>query len=202
MNVKEAIEKRRSIRRFTDQPVSREELLELVEAARLSPSGCNSQPWRFRLVTERDDIAWLGGPATARQGWIAKAGGGIVCCVDTGAYMSDSRSTIAALRDAGLLTDEFAQDMENSYLKPAECAPPGVLRGAASLNLAVAMSAMMLRAVEMGLGTTWIGRLEEHMVRERFSLPGNLEVVALLVVGYPRENPAPRPRKALEEILV
>uniref|UniRef100_A0A7C4AGL8 Nitroreductase domain-containing protein n=1 Tax=Fundidesulfovibrio putealis TaxID=270496 RepID=A0A7C4AGL8_9BACT len=202
MTVKEAIEKRRSIRRFTDEPVTREELMELVEAARLSPSGCNAQPWRFRLVTDRDGVRWFGGEASGGQGWVGKAGAVIVCCVDTQAYMKDSRSTIKALREAGLMTPEFADDVEEAYLKPAECGPPGILKGAAALNLAIAMSAMMLRAVELGLGTTWIGRLEEEMVKRRLGLPEGLGVVALLAVGRPAEDPAPRPRKSAAELLV
>ena len=202
MTVKEAIAKRRSIRKFTSEPVSREDLLEIIEAARLSPSGCNSQPWRFRLVTDRPGIEWFGGPATADQHWAGRAGTVIVCCVDTSAYLCDSRATIRALREAGLMSPEFAADVNESYLDPVEAGPPAVLKGAVALNLAIAMSAMMLRAVELGLGTTWIGRLNEALIRERLGLPGGLGVVALLAVGYPGENPEPRPRKKLEEILV
>lgn len=202
MTVKDAIAKRRSIRKYTDQPVLRELLLELIDAARLSPSGCNSQPWRFKLVTDRADIEWLGGPATAGQRWVGRAGAVIVCCVDTSAYLCDSRASLRALREAGLMSDEFASDVDRSYLKPAEAGPPGILKGAAALNLAIAMSAMMLRAVELGLGTTWIGRLEEAMVKERLGLPQGLGVVALLAVGHPAEDPAARPRKSLEEILL
>ncbi|MBI4805382.1 MAG: nitroreductase family protein [Desulfovibrio sp.] len=202
MTVKDAIAKRRSIRKFTSEAVSRESLMELIEAARLSPSGCNSQPWRFRLVTGSSEIEWFGGPATAEQRWVGRAGAVIVCCVDTSAYLCDSRATIRALREAGLMSPEFAEDVNESYLKPAEEGPKAVLKGAAGLNLAIAMSAMMLRAVELGLGTTWIGRLDEELIKERLGLPDSLGVVALLAVGYPGENPEPRPRKSLEDILI
>lgn len=202
MTVKEAIEARRSIRRFTDQPVSRELLLELIEAARLSPSGCNSQPWRFRLVTDRADIEWFAGEATSKQGWIAKAGAVIVCCVDTRAYMKDSRATIRALQEAGMVTDEFAGEVENLYLRPAECGPPELLKGAAGLNLAIAMTSMMYRAVELGLGSTWVGRVDDAATRGRLGIPDGLAVMALLPVGFPAESPASRPRKGIEEILV
>jgi len=202
MTVKDAIAIRRSIRKFTSEPVSREDLMQIIEAARLSPSGCNSQPWRFRLVTDRPGIEWFGGPATAEQRWVGRAGAVIVCCVDTSAYLCDSRSTIRALREAGLMSPEFAADVNDSYLKPAETGPKAVLKGAAALNLAIAMSAMMLRAVELGLGTTWIGRLSEELIKDRLGLPESLGIVALLAVGHPGENPEPRPRKSLEEILV
>lgn len=202
MTVKDAIANRRSIRKFTEEPVPRELLLELVDAARLSPSGCNSQPWRFRLVMDRPGVEWFGGPATAGQRWVGKAGAVIVCCVDTSAYLCDSRATIRALSEAGLMSPEFASDVEKSYLKPVECGPPGLLKGAVALNLAIAMSAMMLRAVELGLGTTWVGRLEEGLVCERLGLARGIGVAALLAVGFPAEAPAPRPRKSLEDILV
>jgi nitroreductase len=201
MNVKDAIEKRRSIRKFTDKPVSREDLLEIIEAARLSPSSINAQPWRFRIVTDRADIEWFSGPVTSKQRFIAGAPAVIVCCVDASAYMKDSRAVIHALRDAGMIDDEFVAEVENKYLNPVS-EIPALVHASAALNLAIAMSAMMLRAVELGLGATWVGRVDDQPVRERLGLPDNVSVVALLPVGYPAESPEARPRKALEEILL
>jgi len=48
----EAIRKRRSIREFTNEPVSREQLLEIIQAGIWAPSGLNNQPWRFVIVTD------------------------------------------------------------------------------------------------------------------------------------------------------
>lgn len=47
------IHKRRSIRRFTDQPVEREKLQLLLEAAMAAPSAMNAQPWEFVVITEK-----------------------------------------------------------------------------------------------------------------------------------------------------
>jgi len=53
----EAIEKRRSIRKYKKGiPVSREQLKGLLEAAMLAPSACNSRPWEFIAVTGRDNL--------------------------------------------------------------------------------------------------------------------------------------------------
>ena len=52
MEVSEAIRKRRSVRKFKDRRVSREDLLELVDYARLAPSGMNKQPLEFVIVDE------------------------------------------------------------------------------------------------------------------------------------------------------
>ena len=54
MEVSEAIRTRRSIRNYEDHPVENGKLLNVLEAARLSPSATNAQPWRFIVVTDRD----------------------------------------------------------------------------------------------------------------------------------------------------
>lgn len=50
MGILEAIYTRRSTRQYTDQPVSREQLLEIIKAGTWAPSGLNNQPWRFVIV--------------------------------------------------------------------------------------------------------------------------------------------------------
>lgn len=52
MEVSEAIRTRRSIRNYEDHPVENEKLLNVLEAARLSPSATNAQPWSFIVVTD------------------------------------------------------------------------------------------------------------------------------------------------------
>jgi len=52
--VLQALLKRRSIRRFTNEPVTREQIETILEAGRFAPSGKNSQPWRF-VVVESDE---------------------------------------------------------------------------------------------------------------------------------------------------
>jgi nitroreductase len=51
--VLESIYKRRSIRDYTEEPVSIEDLREIVKAGSWAPSGLNNQPWRFILITDR-----------------------------------------------------------------------------------------------------------------------------------------------------
>jgi nitroreductase len=51
MSIKDALRKRRSIRKYTAQPVPDELVLECLEAAGWAPSAHNSQPWRFIVVS-------------------------------------------------------------------------------------------------------------------------------------------------------
>jgi nitroreductase len=52
MTLDEIIQSRRSIRRYSPQPVEREKILACLEAARLAPSAENVQPWRFLVIDE------------------------------------------------------------------------------------------------------------------------------------------------------
>ena len=61
--------------------------------------------------------------------------------------------------------------------------------------------AIALEAVELSLGTCWIGAFNEDGVKKILKIPQDKKVVALLTVGFPAESPASKPRKALEEIV-
>jgi nitroreductase len=69
------------------------------------------------------------------------------------------------------------------------------------VDLAIALEHIVLEAVELGLGTCWIGAFNEDEVKRILKIPSDKKVVALLTVGIPAESPAARPRKALEEIV-
>ena len=55
-----AIGERRSVRKFKDTPVTREQIEALLAAAMMAPSACNSRPWRFVAVTSREVLDKLG----------------------------------------------------------------------------------------------------------------------------------------------
>lgn len=61
MNALELVMKRRSIRKFLDQPVSEDLLRDLLRAAMAAPSACNAQPWEFVVVTQADMLEQLRG---------------------------------------------------------------------------------------------------------------------------------------------
>lgn len=61
MEVKEALLKRRSVRKFTEEPVSDEMIEELLHAAMSGPSACNRKPWDFYVVTNTEKLEELKG---------------------------------------------------------------------------------------------------------------------------------------------
>ena len=58
-----------------------------------------------------------------------------------------------------------------------------------------------MEAVELELGTCWIGAFNEDEVKKILKIPQDKKIVALLTVGVPAESPTARPRKAMEEIV-
>jgi len=79
MKVLEAIQKRRSVRKYKEDPIPEEVLLRVLEAARLAPSGKNFQPWKFIIVKDKALKKKLA-EASAGQFFIARAPIIIVGC--------------------------------------------------------------------------------------------------------------------------
>ena len=79
MEALEAIRRRRSVRSYTGDPVPREDLEKIVDAARLAPSGHNRQPWEFIVVTDRGAIDRLKTAAL----WMENAGAIIAVVMET-----------------------------------------------------------------------------------------------------------------------
>lgn len=73
MNVLEAIQTRRSIRKYKDEPIPDLDLKKILEAARIAPSAGNKQPWRFVVVKGEDKRRKLGEIAHGQK-WISDAG--------------------------------------------------------------------------------------------------------------------------------
>lgn len=164
MDVLTAISNRRSIRKFTNQPVEDEKLNKILEAARLAPSAANKQVWRF-IVVKNPALREKMVEAAAGQAFLGQAPVILVACA----------------------TDATGVMM---------CGQPRY-----TIDLSIATAYMILEAHELGLGTCWLGRFDEQKVKDALGIPAEARVVAISPLGYPDESPAPRPRKALEEIV-
>lgn len=70
-----------------------------------------------------------------------------------------------------------------------------------TVNLAIALSYMMLQARALGLGTCWLGHFKADEVKTALGIPENISVVAFTPLGYPAEDPEPRPRKDIGEVI-
>lgn len=200
LTTKEAIEERRSIRKFKDTQVSQEIIMELLDAARLAPSGCNAQPWKFKIIEDEETKQKLS-QAAHKQSFIAQAPVVLVCCADISAYIEGTVSGVQDLGKVGALEEQIVNILcESAYeLKQASIDEIGPR---IAVNVAIAIEHIVLRALDFGLGTCWIRLLEEEKIKEIFGWDDNIYVVALLPLGYPAESPKQRKRVTLSEIII
>jgi nitroreductase len=69
------------------------------------------------------------------------------------------------------------------------------------VDLAIAIENMALTAWDLGIGSCWIGAFQEDKVKALMNVPDNLRVVSLLTLGYADEQPRPKNRKRLNDII-
>lgn len=69
------------------------------------------------------------------------------------------------------------------------------------VDASIAADHMILQATAEGLGTCWIGAFDEKKVKEILGIPDSVRVPILFPLGYPDEDPSPRPRKPLDELV-
>lgn len=193
LKVLEAIRERRSIRRFKASPLSEQQIERLIEAARLAPSGCNVQPWRFIIVKDKELKRGLR-EASFNQKFIEDAPIVIVCCGDLLSWKKTREHTQEVLERGDV---SLSKECENALMDRVDRAVLAEMREripSTLLNVAIAIEHIVLEAVELGLGSCWIRLFDEKKIRQLLDLPEHLCVVALLPVGVPDEEPKPRPR--------
>ncbi len=170
------IENRRSVRKYQDRKVEKEKLEQILESARLAPSGSNTQPWTFIVVESKDSKEKLT-TADHNQQWMMSAPLFIVCVADIRCRISD---------DIRVTLNENSSEPE---LKQ-------IIR-----DTAIAIAHMLLEAEHLGLSTCWTGWYEQDDIRPILNIPEDKYVCGVITVGYGDESPGQRPRKPLEKIV-
>lgn len=69
------------------------------------------------------------------------------------------------------------------------------------VDVTIAMQNMVLAAEVQGVGSCWIGDFKEEEVKRLLGMPEEAKVVALITMGFPDEQPEPKPKKPLSEIV-
>jgi nitroreductase len=203
MDVTGAILKRTSIRKWKPAPVEKQKIEKVLEAGRRAPSWGNTQPWRFIVIQDKAKIEEIG-----------KASGGqphlnapvlIVCCGSLNDFSRKlHREALKQLRDAGVMdwTDEILDNvvLGSDVFAPYRLGEP-IMAVKAGEQIMIAVAYMTLEAVNQGLGTCWVGAITPREVHKVMDLPDSLFVHTLLPLGYPGEDPKPRPRKDISKII-
>jgi nitroreductase len=174
MEVLVAIQTRRSVRRFTDEPVSDEDLGKILEAARWAPSWVNLQPLRIIVVRDpqrkqalRDTLL----PNNPAAKGFDQAPILLVLVAERG--------------KSGLYGSVPATDKGDWYM----------------FDLGIAAQNMALAAHALGRGTVHVGALNHKEAARILSTPEGFEVVEILPIGHPAYPSKAPPRRELKEFV-
>lgn len=197
MEYSEVITLRRSIRKFRQEAISADTVRLLLDAARLAPSGSNIQPTRF-IVAQSPAAKEALGQCTPYK-FIVKASVVFVCCADL-TTLSTRDKRVGELLEAGVFDGvEVKFDNSEPY---ATAMDAEAARAYLSMNVAIAIEHIVLKAVDLGLGSCWIGRYDRDKLKEYLQLDESIYPVVLLPVGYPDQAPKARPRFGLEKLVL
>jgi nitroreductase len=176
MSVLDIISRRTSCRAYQSDPVPETALAQILEAARLAPSACNRQPWRFAVVRDagvRRRIVEEGFLPGIRMTWALDAPVLIVTGMELSIFTHRVAASVSGVRYPWI-------------------------------DIGIAGEHLVLAASELGLGTCWIGWIRPRVIARALGWPRSIRVAAVITVGYPLD-PEPRnlpsaSRKPLDEI--
>jgi nitroreductase len=181
MDLKEAIYSRRATREFTAEPVDEKTVRALIDAAVQAPSAVNAQPWSFCVIRDK-----------ALLGRISR----------------EAKAQMLKSTPIGLISHHFTHILNDESFNIFYQAPVLiVICSVADIpwaveDCALAAANLMLAARAAGLGSCWIGFAQGFLGtpegKAALKLPAAYKPVAPIIVGHPKSEPAPVPRKEPE----
>lgn len=203
MDLQEAVKGRRSIRKFTEDPVSDEDLKEIIRLACHAPSAGNRQMWHFTVIKSREiklrlagaiaeaikeitaaankDPKWLEGPTRSSTFFVDAP---VLIAVSTARYQS---KVDEALKLIG---------KEDNYIDELRCRPD--LQSIGSV-----IQTLLLAAYAKGLGACWMtGPMVARPELENIlNIRAPRSLAAFIALGVPAHTPPPKSIKELSSIV-
>jgi len=193
---------RRSIREYSPEPVSEEDLRKILEAGRLAPSGENAQPWRFIVIKDeatRKKLGALGGGGSSRRFTAEFVG-------------QQMQARFAGLQDEEKKKAAFEKLTSGQVSAFAATAPVNILVVGKKdvwdmpFDTSAAIENMLLMVTALGLGACWviapcIDIRDEERVKELLGIPEEYKAISLISIGHPTRPHRPRPRLPLHQLV-
>lgn len=173
-------ENRRSIRKFSDKPVSRADIEKIVQIGMMAPSGFNAQPWEIVVVDDlglRDEIAQ---------------------------YLLDgigSGKTSKGFVNAPVFLMLYGDERTRKFGPAAKIGEDEWWEFVLNASLGSAFMSIQLAASSLGLGSMWVSAYRnpevDNRARKLLNIPSHLKLYEMLAIGYPGMRPG---KKKLREL--
>lgn len=167
------VNKRESCRSFKDgETIEREKLINCIEAARLAPSACNSQPWSFVIVDKKDLLPEV---ANATQK------------IGMNKFTDKASAFIIVCREKATFTAKVGSVVQETAFQ--------------DIDLGIAVTHICYEATAQGLSTCILGMFDDKKIIKALNMPKNKKIKLVIAIGYSdKENLRNKVRKNLDDI--
>lgn len=174
MDFMELVKCRQSCRQYLPKSIEPEKIEQCLESARLAPSACNSQPWKFIIV---DDPQLKTSVAQKTFGKI----------VSFNHFTMQAPVMVLIVSERQNLTAKIGNIVRKKSFN--------------QMDVAIAAEHFCLAAAEQGLGTCILGWFDEDAVKKILHIPKQKRIELIITAGYPASNEIrPKKRKSLDQI--
>jgi nitroreductase len=161
MSFNKLINQRQSVRKYQNKPVEKEKIRHIIEALRIAPSACNSQPWKLIIVDEpelKDKVA---------RGTFNKA-------ASFNKFALEAPVIAVLVIEKAKLIAQIGGSIKNQEYP--------------EYDIGIAAEHFCLQAAELGLGTCMIGWFNEKKIQKLLNIPKKRKIGLLITLGYPPED--------------
>ncbi|MCQ2541211.1 MAG: nitroreductase family protein [Lachnospiraceae bacterium] len=176
MDVKSCILGRRSIRKFKDTPIDEAVIREIVEEASYAPSWKHTQITRYVVIKDKDLKDKVG------------------ACTSQYPHNGEIMASAPALVAVTFIKNRSGFERDGSYTNDREW-------GWQMFDTGVASQTFCLACHEHGLGSVIMGIFDREKIEKLLELPEDRELVCLIPIGYPDEEPVAPKRKSVDDLL-
>jgi len=165
---------RESVRAYKADPVDKSKVLQCIEAARLAPSACNAQPWKF-IVVDQPELKNALAEATQTR------------MIPMNHFTKQAPVHVVVVREKANLSSNVGQVLKNKEYPLTD--------------IGIAVGYFCLQAVELGLGTCILGWFDEKKVKNLLGIPAGKRAELIITIGFPaNDNVRDKRRKTIDEI--
>jgi nitroreductase len=164
---------RYSVRNFKQDSIQKDCILSCLESARIAPSACNKQPWKFIVVDDKEIKNLITNEGLAGIHSFNK-------------FVATAPVIVAVVAEPDIITDKLAASMQGVKYH--------------YLDIGMACQNFVLKAWQYDIGSCYIGWFNEKKVKKILNVPKLKKVVLLIALGYFEKEEKNKKRKNLEEI--
>ena len=168
------VQNRQSDRAYLDKPVETEKIERILEAARLAPSACNSQPWKLIVVTDPDKRMQIADSTASKL-------------LSMNHFTKQAPVQLVLIEENANFTSNVGGWIANKHYP--------------QIDLGIITAHISLAAADEGLGSCIIGWGAEKKIQKVLEIPKNKRVMLVILLGYSAQSLREKKRKTIEEIV-